>query len=263
MAMNCKVYTPDNWVSILLDKVGYSRQLFGKRVLENSCGTGNILRRIVERYIIDSFRNGYSKSQIRSGLEHDITGLDIEFESLKDCQHMLDTEAKKYGIVGVKWDLRLCDGLTFTEDDYSYVIGNPPYITYHDLSLQQRTTLRNMFETCKKGRFDYCYAFIEKSMGNLNEHGVLAYLLPNSILKNVWAEDLRIFIKPFLRKIVDLKSQHVFDDVTLSPIILIAQKERRHSAEPILYHCEAEKISIDIQDEQMGTNTWAFGSWTC
>lgn len=262
MAGNCKVYTPDNWVNILLDEVGYSSQLFGQRVLENSCGTGNILRRIVERYILDSLKNGYSKSQIKNGLEHDITGLEIESESLRVCKYTLDAEAEKYGIIGVKWDLRLCDALVFEEDDYSYVIGNPPYITYHDLSLQQRTTLRNEFETCKKGRFDYCYAFIEKSMGNLDEHGVLGYLLPNSILKNVWAEELRTFIQPYLRRIIDLKNQNVFDDVTLSPIILIAQKEKRHSTDPIHYQCEAEKIVLDIQAEQMGSSPWALGSYS-
>ena len=43
MSENCKIYTPDNWVGFLLDAVGYTMDLYGKRVLENSCGTGNIL----------------------------------------------------------------------------------------------------------------------------------------------------------------------------------------------------------------------------
>ena len=65
MAENCKIYTPDNWVGTLLDEVGYKTDLYGKRVLENSCGTGNILRRIVERYIIDTLSHGYSTEEIK------------------------------------------------------------------------------------------------------------------------------------------------------------------------------------------------------
>lgn len=262
MAGNCKVYTPDSWVNILLDQVGYREDLHGKRVLENSCGTGNILRRVVERYILDSIRNGYSTSRIKSGLEHDITGVEIESESLEICRQVLNAEAERFGISDVKWDLKLCDALIFDKDDYSYVIGNPPYITYHDLDMQQRTALRSKFETCKRGRFDYCYAFIEKSMGNLNEHGVLAYILPNSILKNVWAKDLRAFILPYLQKIIDLKNKNVFDDVTLSPIILIAQKKRPLSTTSIHYQCETEKIDLDIQIDQLGTSAWALGSYS-
>ena len=35
----------------MLDYIGYSKKLYGKRVLENSCGEGNILLEIVTRYI--------------------------------------------------------------------------------------------------------------------------------------------------------------------------------------------------------------------
>ena len=76
MAENCKIYTPDNWVGILLDEVGYKSNLYGKRVLENSCGTGNILRRVVERYIIDAIAQDYSLEDIKNGLEQDIIGAD-------------------------------------------------------------------------------------------------------------------------------------------------------------------------------------------
>ena len=67
MSENCKIYTPDTWVSILLNEVGYESDLYGKRVLENSCGTGNILKRIVERYIVDALANGYTIDQIKTG----------------------------------------------------------------------------------------------------------------------------------------------------------------------------------------------------
>ena len=73
MAQNDKIYTPDDIVNIILNEVGYSRDLLGKRVLEKSCGTGNILVKVVERYINDAKENGYTASEIKSGLEEDVT----------------------------------------------------------------------------------------------------------------------------------------------------------------------------------------------
>lgn len=261
MAENCKIYTPDTWVSILLDKVGYVADLYGKRILENSCGTGNILRRIVERYILDALKNNYTKEQIRIGLQRDITGLEIDPISCDKCRKRLDYMAKKYGIKKVKWNLIQCDALKYNEKDYAFVIGNPPYITYHDLSVETREFLRANFKVCKKGRFDYCYAFIEKSINNLQYRGRMAYVLPNSILKNVWAEDLRMFIKPYLREIVDLKNRNVFEDVTLSPIILVIKKEKRTPAPKVKYQCEDESLNFKVSDEMFSQKSWAMGSY--
>lgn len=261
MAGNCKVYTPDSWVNILLDEAGYRAHLYGKRILENSCGTGNILRRIVERYIVDSLNAGFSTDEIARGLERDITGLEIDSNSLATCKHRLDTTAEALGIYGIKWDLRLCDALTFNEHDYSYVIGNPPYVTYHDLSVPERKFLRERFDTCKKGRFDYCYAFIEKSINNLSDCGVLAYILPNSVLKNVWAKAIRTYLHPYLRKIIDLKNKKVFEDVTLSPIILVAQKSSRTSTTQIHFQCDDDKVSLDIETQLIEANAWALGTY--
>jgi len=43
MNKKCQVFTPSDYVEKLLDSVGYKRGLYGKRILENSCGDGNIL----------------------------------------------------------------------------------------------------------------------------------------------------------------------------------------------------------------------------
>lgn len=56
MNKKCQVFTPLNYVGKLLGSVGYTESLFGKKVLENSCGDGNILIEIVKRYL--NFRIG-------------------------------------------------------------------------------------------------------------------------------------------------------------------------------------------------------------
>lgn len=260
MAENCKIYTPDKWVGLLLDEVGYKSNVYGKRVLENSCGTGNILRRVVERYIVDAIAQGYSSEDIKSGLERDIIGLEIDTKACVICKRRLTCIAKKYGVLKVKWNIIACDALNYTGDDFSFVIGNPPYITYHDLSQTHRDFLRQKYDVCKKGRFDYCYAFIEQGINSLKENGKLAYIVPNSILKNVWAEDLRSFLHPYLRKILDLKNKNVFEDVTLSPVIIIAEKEhQKHSK--VIYQCDDDQFQMSLNNTDISSDPWALGSY--
>ena len=43
MANNCKIFTPIEYVKELLDVIGYKDQLYGKSILENSCGDGKIM----------------------------------------------------------------------------------------------------------------------------------------------------------------------------------------------------------------------------
>ncbi len=55
---NCKVPTPKEYVEIMLNQVGYIENLYGRKVIENSCGEGNILIEIVRRYIKDCKKQG-------------------------------------------------------------------------------------------------------------------------------------------------------------------------------------------------------------
>ena len=65
MNEKCQVFTPENYVEKLLDCVGYNEQLYGKKVLENSCGDGKILVSIVGRYILDCKNNKIPNSKIK------------------------------------------------------------------------------------------------------------------------------------------------------------------------------------------------------
>lgn len=78
MNTKCQVFTPEDYVKELLDSVGYTQQLYGKRILENSCGDGNILVVIVQRYIDDCLVQGLSRTKIKNGLGRDIWGAEID-----------------------------------------------------------------------------------------------------------------------------------------------------------------------------------------
>ena len=61
---NDQIFTPEQYVEDMLDRIGYVKNLTGKTVLENSCGQGNILVLIVRRYIKDAKMQGLSNEHI-------------------------------------------------------------------------------------------------------------------------------------------------------------------------------------------------------
>lgn len=68
MNKKCQIFTPDGYVKKLLDCIQYCENIYDKNILENSCGDGNILAVIAERYIDDAKAHGLSNQQIKKGL---------------------------------------------------------------------------------------------------------------------------------------------------------------------------------------------------
>ena len=226
----CQVFTPPKNVKKLLDVVGYKHNLFGKKVAENSCGDGNILIQIVERYIIDSIKNGIYIDKIKKGLEDDIWASEIDKYHILNCKNRLDLITKEYGISNVSWNIFEGDFLKKNIiNAFDFVIGNPPYITYQELDINSRFFIHKTFKTCSVGKFDYCYAFIEASLKSLNSTGKLAYLIPSNIFKNQFAANLRAYILPYLTDIYDYTKLKLFlGKLTASAIIVCDMKTSRH-----------------------------------
>ena len=228
MNEKCQVFTPNNYVEELLDSVGYRKDLYGKRILENSCGDGNILTVVVQRYIDDCKNNDFSNVQIREGLEKDIYGVEIDEIQYKRCIKNLNEILKRNRIGSVRWNIINSDYLRWTETiQFQFVVGNPPYITYQELEKEEQDYVRANFNTCKKGKFDYCYAFIEKSIKCLDRNGRMAYLIPSSIYKTVFGELLRNYMKPYIQEIRDYTQEKVFDNALVKSSILILSKARK------------------------------------
>ena len=85
MNTKCQVFTPNDYVRELLDSIDYTDNLYGKKILENSCGDGNILVVIIQRYIDDCRKHGLLDSQIAIGLENDIYGVEIDPIQYNKC----------------------------------------------------------------------------------------------------------------------------------------------------------------------------------
>ncbi|MBT2285809.1 N-6 DNA methylase [Paenibacillus polymyxa] len=232
MNNKCQVFTPYDVVIGMLDKSSYKDNLYGKKVLENSCGEGNILCVIVERYIQDGLRRGVSVEKIKLGLQSDIYGIEIDEGPYTKCLYNLNETAKRYGIENVAWNLLNVDFLIEGIDlKFDYVIGNPPYISYKDLTVKTREYLKIHFKSCSIGKFDYCYAFLEASINVLKDNGVLIYLVPNSIFKNVFGKNLREILLPYLVRVYDYRTMKLFDVLTSSAIIICNKDSKEEDIE--------------------------------
>lgn len=256
MDSRCQQFTPRNIAEDMLNIIKYTDNLFGKKVLENSCGQGNILKIIIERYILDGKKRGYSNIKIKHGLEKDIYGVEIEEKIYIDCIKNIDRVAKRYGITNVKWKVFNRDILKERIDiSFDYVIGNPPYISYKYLDINQRKFIKENFETCKNGKPDYCYAFIENAISYLKDGGKMIYLIPNSIFKNIFAKQLRKTIMKHLINIFDYPNQKLFQNALTSSALILLVK---NSNEQIFqYNNVSKNINFNI-DKKTLTDKWIF-----
>jgi adenine-specific DNA-methyltransferase len=226
MIKKCQVFTPPNNVAEILDRVGYTSNLYGCKVIENACGDGNILTEIVRRYIEDSSNNNISLEDIKVGLETDIYGAEIDKIHFLKCIENLNSVTAKYGINNVSWKILNIDILKEQlKIQFDYVVGNPPYITYRDLDDETRLFVKEKYESCIYGKFDYCYAFIEAGLKCLSNKGKMSYLIPSNIFKNVFAQQLREMMLPYLTKIYDYTTKKLFDNALTSSAIMVFDKE--------------------------------------
>lgn len=255
MIDSCQIQTPTEYAKKMLDYAGYREGLYGKHVLENSCGDGNILCEIVSRYIEDAINLGYSNTDIVKGLEKDIEGIEIDDNKVINCIDNLNHIIRKYGIEEVRWNVHKNDYLKLKNKKYDFIIGNPPYITYHDMDKTQREYLKKRYVSCKRGRFDYCYAFIEKSLKDLKKGGILVYLVPYSVIKNKFAFDLREIMQPYVYQIYDYSGIKIFPDALTSSIVLICKNQKND--ENIQYFSVKKKTEQKINRNDL-KDKWSF-----
>lgn len=270
MNKKCQIFTPENYVDELLNNVGYTDDLYGRKILENSCGDGNILISIVQRYIDNCLKYGLSRTKIKNGLAKDIYGVEIDPVQYEKCINRLNNLVSIYNIKSVDWKIYNEDYLKMADDiQYDFIVGNPPYITYRDISKEDRNYLKNNFLSCEQGKFDYCYAFIEKSINCLSKNGKMSYLIPSSIFKTVFGTNVRNCIKPYIEMILDFSLEKIFDNALVKSSIIVLNKNKKNTAlvytdasQNIKYYLDLDKLNNKwVFTEKLATGNRRFGDY--
>ena len=140
---------------------------------------------------------------------------------------------------------------------FDFIVGNPPYITYSDLSKEEREFVKEKYSTCRQGKFDYCYAFIEHSISSLSSKGKMSYLIPSSIFKTVFGENLREFMIDNTIRIKDYTKEKIFDNALVKSAILIV--DRGHISKKIQYIDMSSNRRLCICKKEI-KNKWIFSN---
>ena len=183
---NCDIFTPKN-ISILMNS--YLNQ--HGTLLEPSVGTGNLLMNT----------SGYSRIDV--------------FDTNKDFLDSINSDVSKFNTDFLKFN--------FTET-YDNIISNPPYIKFQDLTIDERKFIKKEFPILSSN-FDIFMAFILKCVSVLKENGIFVCIVPSSVLFNNNSKKLMnyLFEKKIIKKIIDFKSEKVFDKINVYCCILVIQ----------------------------------------
>lgn len=251
----CQKFTPDYLVETMLDLAKYTTSLMGKTILENSFGTGNILKAIVVRYIRSALTAGCSREKISSGLSRDIYGIELDNALFVQCKSDLDDIAKQYTLPPVDWKLFQGNALEIELDvKFDFIVGNPPYISYRELDAESRKNLREKYDSCSIGKFDYCYAFIESGIKQLKSTGKLVQLIPNNIYKNVFGQKLRDKLKEHISTVYDYPDQKLFDKTLTSVSLFLYEQD--NNSDSITYK------NITAKQDRVISRSTLEGKWT-
>ncbi len=102
---------------------------------------------------------------------------------------------------------------------FNVVIGNPPYVSYHNLSSEQRTIAKKAIQFSKEdlelpGNASLWAYFLVKSLRDVQTGGRLAMVLPRSFIDADYATSLRSYIgRSFSRSAAFLINQQIFKSV--------------------------------------------------
>lgn len=256
----CQKFTPADKVEDMLDIAEYTGGLVGKKVLESSFGSGNIIVAVVRRYIEDSLSAGISPQTISCNLKDDIYGVELDRVLFNACICRLNSLLKEYRLPEVEWSLYNEDALIWDcKIKFDLVIGNPPYITYKDIDEDNRKYIREKYESCKLGKFDYCYAFIEKGINALSDSGKLIQLVPANIYKNVFGKRLRELLQPHIKSIREYPGQELFDKTLTSSTIFLFDKA--YESDVVSYIDLTAEQEVQIARSSLGEK-WVFSNET-
>lgn len=253
-----------------------STDLFGKmtkwekdiKIIDPGCGCGIFLISAIEE--IHS-RFGVDIVEI---IENNIFGIDIMEGNIRRCRYILQIYCLMNGIClrELKDNLVNADSLSADwrtlfsiDEDFEYIIGNPPYVNTHDMNKFTAAFLKESFATTKTGVFNIFYAFIEHGLNQLTPTGLLEFIVPNNFLTIKAAESLRALLQKGknISSILNFADNMVFKPVrTYNCIIRLSKAPQDRLYYSVMEKTEdidqnLEKLSFEpLQTEALDKKGW-------
>ena len=132
------------------------------------------------------------------------------------------------------------------------VVGNPPYIRYHNLDSTEINYFRSGYQFAKR-QFDAFVLMIERCYFTLREMGSFGYIVPDLFLRGLQYEDARKFINQrcILKQVCTL-GDGVFENVQMPTCLIFFQPARLIVDHKSLFRNGiGERLSIEIRQNSI------------
>lgn len=144
------------------------------------------------------------------------------------------------------------------EDDYSLVMGNPPYVRYHNQS-EITSEYQRLHDTFGDNGPDIYVGFVEQALDWVEDGGQVAFVISDRILVNTPARPIREYIldNATIDLIVDLTRSKIFGfDVDVFPLLVVLTKKSGDDNE-----AERENNEIDVA-KVFVKGSWEHKTWS-
>lgn len=213
-----QVWTPDEMVRWICDQPELGgANLLDQHVLEPGFGGGAFLRELIRRTWAEAeTRVNYSPVETGRLIDEHLHGVEVDEARFDATCEAIRKEV--LAATGVYLELPNLRNESFL--DYQapvpmdLVVGNPPYLRPHDLSLDVREAIKR--EPHTGGTSDLYIYFYVKSLSLLSSGGMLSFIAPNSWLKNTSQASFRSWLldEQLIVSVSDFGGLQVFPDVS-------------------------------------------------
>ena len=252
-------YTPKIIVDYILNKTIKKHDILKNpkpKILDISCGCGNfllevydILYDLIEENLYE-LKDIYGDDYINYDTIHNhiisncIYGYDIDAEAVNILKQGLKDKDNNSSVD--KFNIYCEDSLKIKLDnDFDYIIGNPPYIGHKNLDSDYKKYILKEYKQVYKGKSDLYFCFYKKIIDNLKNQGVCSIITPRYFLESTSAKDLRAYIDKNVNivEIIDFLGCEIFKNIGVSSCISTLKKEKQSQSTNIL---RIKNQSVDI-----------------
>lgn len=242
------VYTDDKTASLIVKNLDPK---LTETIWEPSVGGGIFIFALIE-YILKTYNP--TPQKLKEYIEKKVYFSDIDQHSLNFFVNNLSDFLAEYDVFDVTYNAKVMDGLK-NEKHFDIIFGNPPYIRIKHLKKEYIAFLRDNFHSCKSGNIDIYYAFMEMSHKYSKRS---SFIVPNSYLTNVSANNLRDLIAKDIVLINDYKEQKLFEASTYTSIYMTNKNGRKDFFNYGLYG----KNHVQIYKKELyRQNKWDFSTF--
>lgn len=249
------VYTPKALAEFVVERLLASGPgATGARWLDPACGDGVFLTEVVRRLalVVDA-------SDLPDAVARGVFGVDIDEGACGRARDAVRAAvADLSGPQPEAWfddNVRVADFLELEADPtFTFVVGNPPYVSALHLNAEQKRRYLARFETAW-GRLDLYALFIEHGLGFLAIDGTLAYITPDKWLGAESSVRLRTFVsRGFSVRSIDRFDRHdLFPGVAMVPCVSVIARLRSAEQTPGTAACRWWDLDTDGRPIPVGS----------